>query len=153
MPNTPYGDYGTPFLSPLGVPCTTLPWGFIGAVDLTSGKLIWSKPLGSARDTGPLGIPTTLPVTTGTPLTGGSVTPRSGLVFVGAAAENTLRALDVRLGRELWQARLPDGANASPMTCTSSRSGRQFVVIAAGCDKALKTMLANKIVAFALPPR
>jgi quinoprotein glucose dehydrogenase len=74
-------------------------------------------------------------------------------VFVGAAAENTLRALDVRTGRELWQARLPGGANASPMTYTSPRSGRQFVVIAAGGNKALKTKLANKIVAFALPPR
>jgi quinoprotein glucose dehydrogenase len=153
MLNTPYGAYGTPFLSPLGVPCTTPPWGFIGAVDLTSGKLIWSKPLGSARDTGPLGIPSMLPITIGTPLTGGSVTTRGGLVFVGAAAENTLRALDVRTGRELWQARLPGGANASPMTYTSPRSGRQFVVIAAGGNKALKTKLANKIVAFALPPR
>lgn len=153
MLNTPYGAYGTPFLSPLGVPCTTPPWGFIGAVDLTSGKLIWSKPLGSARDTGPLGIPSMLPVTIGTPLTGGSVTTRGGLVFVGAAAENTIRALDVRTGRELWQARLPGGANASPMTYVSPRSGRQFVVIAAGGNKALKTKLANRIVAFALAPR
>jgi len=153
MLNTPYGAYGTPFLSPLGVPCTTPPWGFIGAVDLSTGKLIWSKPLGSARDTGPLGIPSMLPITIGTPLTGGSVTTRGGLIFVGAAAENTLRALDVRTGRELWQARLPGGANASPVTYISPRSGRQFVVIAAGGNKALKTKLANKIVAFALPPR
>ena len=153
MLNTPYGAYGTPFLSPLGVPCTTPPWGFIGAVDLSSGKLIWSKPLGSARDTGPLGIPSMLPITIGTPLTGGSVTTRGGLVFVGAAAENTLRALDVRTGRELWQARLPGGGNASPMTYVSPRSGRQFVVIAAGGNKSLKTKLANRIVAFALPAR
>lgn len=48
------------------------------------------------RDTGPLGIPSMLPVTIGTPSTGGSVTTRGGLVFVDAAAENTLRALDVR---------------------------------------------------------
>jgi len=153
MLNTPYGAYGTPFLSPLGVPCTTPPWGFIGAVDLSTGKLIWSKPLGSARDTGPLGIPSMLPVTIGTPLTGGSVTTRGGLIFVGAAAENTLRALDVRTGRELWQARLPGGANASPTTYISPRSGRQFVVIAAGGNKAIKTKLANKIVAFSLPRR
>jgi quinoprotein glucose dehydrogenase len=39
------------------------------------------------------------------------------------------------------------------MTYTSPRSGRQFVVIAAGGNKALKTKLANKIIAFALPPR
>jgi len=72
-------------------------------------------------------------------------------VFVGAAAENTLRAFDVRNGREVWQARLPAGGNASPMTYRSPRSGRQFVVIAAGGKAALKTTIGNSIVAFALP--
>lgn len=28
----------------------------ISAVDLATGKLVWSRPLGSARDTGPLGL-------------------------------------------------------------------------------------------------
>lgn len=151
MLNTPYAAYGTPFMSPLGVPCNAPPWGLIGAVDLATGKLLWHKPLGSARDSGPLGIPSMLPLTIGTPLTGGTVTTRGGLVFVGAAAENTLRAFDVRTGRELWQARLPAGGNASPMTYRSPRSRRQFVVIAAGGKKALKTRLGNSIVAFALP--
>ncbi|MCZ2498888.1 PQQ-binding-like beta-propeller repeat protein [Xylophilus sp. Kf1] len=151
MLHTPFGAYGTPFVSPLGVPCNAPPWGLISAVDLSTGKLLWSRPLGSARDTGPLGIPSMLPITIGTPLVGGSVTTRGGLVFVGAAAENTLRALDVRTGRELWQARVPGGANASPVTYISPKSGRQFVLIAAGGNRALKTRLGNKIVAFALP--
>lgn len=109
MLNTPYAAYGTSFVSPLGVPCNAPPWGLIGAVDLRTGKLLWHTPLGSARDSGPLGIPSMLPLTIGTPLTGGAVTTRGGLVFVGAAAENTLRAFDVRSGKELWQARLPAG--------------------------------------------
>lgn len=79
------------------------------------------------------------------------MTTRGGLVFVGAAAKNTLRALDVRTGRERWQAPRPGGANATPMTYVSPHSGRQFVVMAAGGNKALKTTLANKIVVFALP--
>jgi quinoprotein glucose dehydrogenase len=151
MLNTPYAAYGKPFVSPLGVPCNAPPWGLIGAVDLATGKLLWHKPLGSARDSGPFGIPSMLPLTIGTPLTGGTVTTRGGLVFVGAAAENTLRAFDVRNGREVWQARLPAGGNASPMTYRSPRSGRQFVVIAAGGKTALKTTIGNSIVAFALP--
>jgi quinoprotein glucose dehydrogenase len=151
MLNTPYASYGTTFVSPLGVPCNAPPWGQIGAVDLATGALLWHKPLGSARDSGPLGIPSLVPLTIGTPLTGGTVTTRGGLVFVGAAAEKTLRALDVRTGRELWQSRLPAGGNASPMTYRGPRSGRQFVVIAAGGKAALKTKLGNSIVAFALP--
>jgi quinoprotein glucose dehydrogenase len=153
MLNTPYGAYGTPFLSVLGAPCNAPPWGLISAIDLGSGKLLWSKPLGTARDTGPLGIPSMLPLTIGTPMSGGSVTTRSGLIFIAATTERTLRALDVRTGTELWSARLPGGGNASPMTYKSPRSGRQFVVIAAGGKKALKTRKSNKIVAFALPER
>lgn len=151
MLNTPYGAYGTPFMSVLGTPCNAPPWGLISAVDLSSGKLLWSKPLGTARDTGPFGIPSMVPLTIGTPMSGGSVTTRSGLVFIAATAERTIRALDVRSGQELWSARLPGGGNASPMTYIGPQSGRQFVVIAAGGRKALQTRMSNKIVAFALP--
>jgi quinoprotein glucose dehydrogenase len=151
MLNTPYASYGKPFLSPLGVPCNAPPWGLIGAVDLATGKLLWHAPLGSARDSGPLGIPSMLPLTIGTPLTGGSVATRGGLIFVAAAAEKTLRAFDVRTGRELWAGRLPASGNASPITYLGPRSGRQFVVIAAGGNKSMKTKLGNHIVAFALP--
>jgi quinoprotein glucose dehydrogenase len=151
MLNTPYGAYGTPFLSVLGTPCNAPPWGLISAVDLSNGKLLWSKPLGTARDTGPFGIPSMLPLTIGTPMSGGSVTTRSGLVFIAATAERTIRALDVRTGQELWSARLPGGGNASPITYIGSHSGRQFLVIAAGGKKGLKTRLSNKLVAFALP--
>lgn len=151
MLNTPYGAYGTTFLSVLGTPCNAPPWGLISAVDLASGKLLWSRPLGTARDTGPLGIPSMLPVTVGTPMTGGSVSTRSGLIFIAATAERTIRALDVHSGEELWSARLPGAGNASPVTYIGPHSGRQFVVIAAGGKKALKTRLSNKIVAFALP--
>jgi quinoprotein glucose dehydrogenase len=152
MLNTPYGAYGTTFLSPLGVPCNAPPWGLIGAVDLSTGKLLWSKPLGTGRDTGPLNLPTLLPITIGTPLVGGAITTRGGLIFVGATAERSFRAIDLNTGRELWQARLPGGGNATPITYRSPRSGRQFVVIAAGGNKAIKSRLSNKIVAYALPP-
>ncbi len=151
MLNTPYGAYGTPFLSVLGTPCNAPPWGLLSTVDLATGKLLWTKPLGTGRDTGPLGIPSMVPVTIGTPMTGGAVTTRSGLVFIGATAERTVRAMDLRSGEQLWSARLPGGGNSSPMTYIGPRSGRQFVVIAAGGRKALKTRLSNKIIAFALP--
>lgn len=46
--------------------------------------------------------------------------------------DRTFRALDAATGRELWQARLPGGGIATPMTDRSPVSGRQFVVVAAG---------------------
>ncbi|GFM84172.1 glucose dehydrogenase [Pseudomonas cichorii] len=153
MLGTPYGAYRTQFLSPLGSPCTAPPWGLIAGVDLMSGKTIWSKPLGTGRDIGPLklGVKTMLPITIGTPTAGGAVTTRGGLVFIGGAAEHTFRALDAATGQELWNTRLATSANATPMTYRSPASGRQFVVVAEGGRPAYGTRPGTKLVAFALP--
>lgn len=151
MENTPYAAQGGPFRSPLGMPCSAPPWGLITAVDLISGGVIWSKPFGTARDSGPFDIPTHLPIPIGVQNIGGSVTTRSGLVFIAATAERTIRAYDVATGQELWQARLPGGGQATPMTYRSPRSGRQFIVIAAGGKQGFQTRLSTRIVAYALP--
>ncbi|WP_049620626.1 PQQ-binding-like beta-propeller repeat protein [Frateuria defendens] len=153
MLGTPYGAYRTQFLSVLGSPCNAPPWGLIGAVDLASGRLLWSKPLGTGRDIGPLklGVRTMLPITIGTPTAGGAVTTRGGLVFIGGAAEHTFRALDATTGRELWSSRLATSANATPMTYRGPVSGRQFVVVAVGGRPAYGTKPGTKLVAFALP--
>ena len=103
---TPYAVSNPPFLSPLGVPCQNPPFGTVSAVDLDSGQLVWSRRLGTARDSGPLGLPSLLPFPLGTPNIGGSVTTRSGLVFIGAA-QDRYRARDTESGHELWKARLP----------------------------------------------
>jgi quinoprotein glucose dehydrogenase len=148
---TPYAANMRPFLSPLYAPCTKPPFGQLTAIDLRSGKVIWSKPLGTARDSGPLGIPSMLPITMGVPTLGGSLSTRSGLVFIGATIERSFRAIDVRTGKELWQARLPGGGHASPMTYWSAKSGRQFVVLAAGGAPLLGSQPSDAIVAYALP--
>lgn len=133
------------------MPCTAPPWGLVGAVDLNSGKLLWSKPLGKPRDIGPLGLPTMIPITIGTPTAGGAVTTRGGLVFIGGAAEHTFRALDTASGRELWNSRLATSANATPMTYRSLASGRQFVVVAEGGRPHYGTKPGTKLVAYSLP--
>lgn len=56
----------------------------------------------------------------GVPNIGGSVTARSGLVFVGATSEQAIRAYDVETGRELWKARFPRGGQATPQTYRSN---------------------------------
>jgi len=151
MENTPYAANAAPFLSPLEMPCSAPPWGMITAVDLVSGKVIWNKPFGTGRDSGPFGIQSHLPFTMGVPNNGGSVVTRSGLVFIAATVERDLRAFDVETGKELWHDRLPGGGQATPMTYQSPLSGRQFVVIAAGGQPRMHSRLGNKIVAYALP--
>jgi quinoprotein glucose dehydrogenase len=158
VPGQPQAQAGTPFaaktgafLSPLGVPCINPPYAVLTAVDLTTGKVIWSEPFGTAKENGPFGIPTMLPFTMGVPAIGGAVTTRSGLVFIGASMDKLLRAVDQRTGEILWQAKLPVGGHANPMTYISPRSGRQFVVIAAGGHLALQSGFGDYIIAYALP--
>ena len=120
-------------------------------MDLTSGKLIWTKPLGSARDSGPLGMPTVLPIPLGTPLIGGAMTTRSGLIFVAASMDRTVRALDIRTGRILWHSGLPHGGFSTPMTYISPKSGRQFVVLSTGSLHGLGRPDGATLMAYALP--
>lgn len=150
MKNTPFAAIVGPFLSPLGIPCNSPPWGTLTAVDLSSGKAIWSQPLGTGRDSGPLGIRSHLPLTMGVPNIGGSVATRSGLVFIGAAADGMLRAFDIRTGERRWESRLPGGGQATPMTYQTS-DGRQYVVISAGGKLSMKARQSTKLVAYALP--
>jgi quinoprotein glucose dehydrogenase len=148
---TPFAASIKPFLSPLVAPCTQPPYGMISAVDLNTRKLIWQKPFGTARDSGPLLLSTGLPIPMGVPNIGGSVITASGLAFIGATQEHMIRAYDIKSGRELWKGRLPAGGNATPMSYWSSKSGRQFVVIAAGGHGGILSGYSDQLIAFALP--
>tara|TARA_R110000824_G_scaffold13280_5_gene57880 strand:+ start:17607 stop:19955 length:2349 start_codon:yes stop_codon:yes gene_type:complete len=148
---TPYAASVAPFLSPLVAPCTQPPYGLVTAVDLNTGKLLWQKPFGTARDSGPLLLSTGLPIPMGVPNIGGAVITGSGLAFIGATQEHMIRAYDIKTGKELWKGRLPAGGNATPMTYWSEKSGRQFVVIAAGGHGGILSGYSDKLVAYALP--
>ena len=71
-------------------------------------------------------------------------------MFIAATLDDYLRAFDVRSGKELWKGRLPAGGQATPMTYTSPKSGKQYVVIAAGGHGFLGTTPGDYLVAFAL---
>jgi len=147
---TPYGAVIGPFLSPLGVPCQAPPYGRLSAVDLVSGKLIWSRPLGAASGSGPLGYRSHLPFTLGTMMVGGPMTTASGLVFIAGTQDRRIRAIAASDGRELWQASLPRNAVAIPMTYRGARTGRQYIVVAAGSLMALGGNDRAELIAFAL---
>lgn len=147
---TPFAINTGPFLSPLAVPCQRPPFGKIWVIDLQSRRVLWSRPLGSSRDVGPLGVRLPLDLPMGSINLGGSLTTRSGLIFITATQEQAIRAFDLRSGELLWKARLPAGSQATPMTYRSA-SGRQFIVVASGGHRVLKTRPGEQLVAYALP--
>ena len=125
---TPYSHTTRRFMSPLGIPCNQPPFGIMAAVDLESGDLLWERPIGMARDSGPWGIPSGLPLTVGTPQSGGTVTTAGGLIFSSGAFDNSVRATHILNGRELWRADLPFTAHSTPMTYLSP-AGEQTLVV------------------------
>jgi len=146
---TPYVMGRRPLLSPLGLPCTKPSWGTLMAVELSTGAVKWEVPLGTIRDLAPL----PLPVRLGVPNMGGPMITGGDLIFIGAAADNYLRAFDIDTGDELWKRRLPAGGQATPMTYRLQDTGKQFVVIAAGGHGKLGTKIGDHVVAFALRDR
>ncbi|MDB6001577.1 MAG: putative PQQ-dependent dehydrogenase 4, partial [Rhizobacter sp.] len=149
-------QYGTPFvgevhpwLNGLGVPCKAPPWGQLTAIDLRTRKIVWQHDVGTTRDTGPFNLHFNLPLPTGIFNIGGNLLTQSGLVFMGATADDYLRAFDERNGRELWRARLPAGGQATPMSYTAG-NGKQYVVIAAGGHGGLGTRPGDYVQAFSL---
>ena len=145
MEGAPYTMERAPLLSPLGLPCSPPPWGVLAGIDLSSGDIVWRRTHGTTRDLAPGGISLSL----GTPTLGGPAVTATGLIFIGAALDDYLRAFDTETGAELWKGRLPAGGQATPMIYM--HEGRQYVVIAAGGHARAGTKLGDYLVAYSLP--
>jgi len=127
-------------------PCQKPPWGSLVAVDLNLGRIAWSVPLGVVDELAAKGVPQT-----GALNIGGSMVTAGGLVFIAATNDRRFRAFDASTGRELWTERLEANGHAAPMTYRGRRTGKQFVVIAAGGGGAYTDRTADLVVAYALP--
>jgi quinoprotein glucose dehydrogenase len=143
---TPYALERVPLLSPLGAPCNPPPWGELVGIELGTGRVLWRTALGTTRDLAPWPFW----LATGTPNLGGPMLTASGLAFIGATTDHFLRAFDVASGAELWRARLPTSAHATPMTYRLRPDAKQYVVIAAGGHGLLGTPPGDALLAFAL---
>ncbi len=132
MKGTPYAVNKNRFLSALGIPCQAPPFGTLTAIDMKTRAIKWQVPVGTVKDTGPMGIRMGLPIPIGMPTLGGTLTTQGGLVFIAGTQDFYLRAFDSGTGRELWKGRLPVGSQGGPMSFRSPKSGRQYVVVTAG---------------------
>ena len=127
-------------------PCQKPPWGSLTAIDLNSGEFRWRVTLGEFDELTKRGVPKT-----GTPNLGGSIVTAGGLIFIAATNDSRFRAFDKDTGEELWVTRLPASGHATPMTYLGEKSGKQFVVIAAGGGNKYNKEYTGKLVAFSLP--
>jgi glucose dehydrogenase len=132
------------FLDPDGYPAVVPPWGTLNAINLNTGEYVWKINLGEYPELAAKGLKNT-----GTENYGGPVVTAGGLVFIGASNfDKKFRAFDKATGELLWEATLPFSGNATP--ATYAVKGRQYVVIAAGGGKDLKSPSGGVYVAFAL---
>jgi quinoprotein glucose dehydrogenase len=133
------------FLDPDGYPAVAPPWGTLNAINLHTGEYVWTVPFGEYPELVAAGMHNT-----GTENYGGPIATAGGLLFIGATNyDKKFRAYDSSNGNLLWETTLPFAGNATP--ATYSINGRQFVVIAAGGGKDLKSPSGGVYVAFALP--
>ena len=145
---TPYAMSRIFIRSPFGLPCNPPPWSSLVAVDLGSGQIRWSVPLGDASAVLPIPFPA---LHWGVPSLGGAIATAGGLVIIaGTVLDPHLRAFDIDTGEELWSAKLPAPGTATPMTYRLGPDGKQFVVIAAGGHAKVGDRQADTLVAFAL---
>ena len=142
----PYGVFMGPFLSPLGIPCQSPPWGYVAGVDLRTGKIAYKHKNGTVEDMAPMPIPLKL----GVPGIGGPMITAGGVAFLGAAVDDYLRAYDLTTGKQLWQTRLPAGGQSTPMSYTG-KDGKQYVLIVAGGHGSVGTKAGDYVMSYKLP--
>jgi len=131
------------FRDNLGYPANKPPWGWLNALDLNTGRMVWKVPLGKDKLLEEMGFETV-----GTENLGGPIVTEGGLVFVAGTTDNLVRAFDKTTGQELWSHELPFVGSA-PATVYKA-GGRQFLFVPA-TGGLLETPVGNTYVAFSLP--
>ena len=132
------------FLDPDGYPAVKPPWGTLNAIDMNSGRFLWTVPMGSYPELSEQGIRQT-----GSENYGGPILTSGGVLFIGATIyDRKLHAYDARSGALLWEGALPYSGTATPATYKAN--GKQYVVIATSNGRTPGAAQGGGYVAFAL---
>jgi quinoprotein glucose dehydrogenase len=144
--NLPYRFTGyRRWLDPEGYPAVGMPWGTLNAIELATGKYVWSIPFGEFPELATRGMRDT-----GSENYGGPLVTSGGLLFIGATIhDRKFRAYDKANGKLLWETTLPWSADATPITYQVD--GRQYVTIFASGGKERAGSGGGVYLSFALP--
>ena len=113
------------FVDPEGYQANAYPWGTLNAVDMNTGKYLWTVPFGEHTELAEKGL-----TKTGAGSHGGTVMTATGVLFTGGSEYDLkFRAYDSATGKVLWTGQLPGPGVATP--ATYAVNGKQYVVIAA----------------------
>jgi glucose dehydrogenase len=136
-----YGGFSAPAKDASGKvignwPCQKPPWETLSAVNINTGEIAWTVPLGITEE-----LPEAKQHTGRSGAFAGPIATAGGLVFIGATNDNRFRAFDSKTGKELWSTKLQYTATAVPITY-QGKNGKQYVAIMVasggqGSDQAL----------------
>ena len=130
-------------LDTAGRPGSKPPYGNLTALNLESGKVLWSIPFGQYDEL------INGKKVKGQQNFGGSTITGSGLIFATGTVDNKIRAFDERNGAELWSYKMPAAGSAPPSTFMLN--GEQYVIVNCTGGRYLDfSANKNKLIAFKL---
>jgi quinoprotein glucose dehydrogenase len=142
-----YGGFSAPAKDANGKvlgnwPCQKPPWESLSAVNVVTGEIAWTVPLGITEE-----LPEAKQHTGRAGAFAGPIATAGGLVFIGATSDSRFRAFDSKTGKELWVTKLDYTATAVPITY-QGKNGKQYVAIMAAAGGSGNN---QALVVFALP--
>ena len=117
-----YNKYFSRFEDYEGYPASKPPWGSLTALDLNTGLILWTSPLGEYDDLSKRNIQIT-----GMENHGGATATAGNLIFIAGTLDKKFRAFDSLTGEELWSFKMPH-AGLTPPTIYEV-NGKQYVLI------------------------
>lgn len=129
-----------------GYPATAAPWGYLTAIDMTTGKFAWRIPFGEYPELVAAGLKDT-----GSESYGGGIATANGLFFIAATIfDRKLRAFESATGKLVWETELPYAGNATPAMYMVN--GKQYLAIGTSSGRNRRaTDKGSAFVAYALP--
>jgi len=127
-----------------GYPANKPPWGYLTALKLNTGKILWKVPLGRNLDLEKNGNKVM-----GAKNIGAPVATKSGLIFCAGTYDKFFRAFDASTGKILWEFKLPSHGSAAPTIYQIN--GKEYILLpAAGYGAVKNNKIEDSYIAFSL---